>query len=137
MNRWHDAICGVLTAVTMVVLTTISAAAQAKKPPNSSQLSRTPDGQPDIQGAWTAPGAYGHDWVGTLEKGVGSASVDEAPRPSTTSGRNVGAAPGYWMVDGPDPQKDSWINRKKTPQLVVDPADGRIPLQPWAAQVVF
>ena len=52
MNRWHDAICGVLTAITIAVLMPIGAAAQDKKPPNSSQLSRTPDGQPDIQGTW-------------------------------------------------------------------------------------
>ena len=69
---------------------------------------RLPDGQPDIQGYWEAgPGANnaGH----SLEEGCCEA---EHNRMQNRAKNNIGLRQ----------------------QIIVDPADGRIPFQPWAAE---
>jgi hypothetical protein len=66
-------------------------------------LGRTPDGQPDIQGFWGTD-AYAAD----METGL--------PDDETATLQAQGD-----------------IDRSKEVSLVIDPADGRIPYQPWAA----
>ncbi len=67
---------------------------------------RTPDGQPDMQGMWLPNGAG---------QPMERASGGDQPRPGRGgAGANGGAAR--------EPQKP----------MVVDPPDGRVPLQPWA-----
>lgn len=66
-------------------------------------IPRTPDGQPDIQGFW-ATDAYAAD----METGL--------PDDETATLQAQGA-----------------VDRSKAVSLVIDPPDGRIPYQPWAA----
>jgi hypothetical protein len=66
-------------------------------------LGRTPDGQPDIQGFWGTD-AYAAD----METGL--------PDDETATLQGQGD-----------------VDRSKEVSLVIDPADGRIPYQPWAA----
>jgi hypothetical protein len=119
--------------VALIGLGGLEISAQVQKADSAQTLKRTAFGQPDIQGAWTAPGPYARDWVGTLEQGAAQIS-EGAPAARAAAGRGVGAAPTHWMVDGPESQAESWVNRTKVPHLVVDPANGRVPMQAWAAE---
>jgi hypothetical protein len=65
---------------------------------------RTPDGQPDIQGNWTQQG------LSILSFGLEDGPSEE-----------------HQTIGGQTRQ----INR---PSAVIDPADGRVPYQPWAAE---
>ncbi|MBI4887535.1 MAG: hypothetical protein HY824_10605 [Acidobacteria bacterium] len=87
----------------LVVVWCIAAPARAQ----NWQPSRTPDGQPDIQGFWEAgPGANnaGH----SLEEGC---CEPEHNRMQNRAADNIGLRQ----------------------QIVIDPPDGRIPFQAWAA----
>lgn len=71
--------------------------------PIGGAIGRTPDGQPDIQGFWGTD-AYAAD----IETGL--------PDDETAT------------LQGQRP-----VDRSKEVSLVIDPADGKIPYQPWAA----
>jgi len=71
---------------------------------------RTPDGQPDLQGTWVNF----------------DSTPFEAPVPAAASGNNPGVGP-----------PDHWANHDsptspRRAAMVVDPPDGRVPVQPWA-----
>jgi hypothetical protein len=76
----------------------------ARQTPPKQPLSRTPDGQPDVRGAWGTD-AYTQD----LETGL----PDEET--NTIQGRGS-------------------VDQSKARSVISDPADGRIPYQPWAAE---
>jgi hypothetical protein len=97
----------------LVVLSLLSArsarTATAQDPPagqTSWTPARTPDGQPDLQGFWTAAVAGTYDL--TDPRG-GEIRLEEVAL----------AARG--------------IVRKPNPSRIIDPPDGKIPYQPWAA----
>lgn len=71
--------------------------------------SRTPDGQPDVQGIWRSEGG----WPCSVETGL----CPEESDPSL-SGRRVGVARA--------------VRSGEPVTAIVDPPDGRIPYQPWA-----
>src|SRR5215468_2670509 len=82
--------------------------------------SRTPDGQPDIQGIWT-------NYTNTPFE-----VFDEKDNPALYSGDPDGTGRGT----GPGFLNDS-SDRKltKARSLVVDPPSGRVPIMPWAEEV--
>lgn len=83
-----------------------SAALDAQQAPASrtAAWTRTPDGQPDIQGDWNA------DVSGTYDL--------TDPRPGPSIAQAI---------------EDREGRRKRQPSRIVDPPDGKIPYQPWAA----
>lgn len=97
----------VLTAATLS-LVALPAAGQAPAAAGSEWTGpRTPDGQPDVRGTWNTSGH---------PAGVSGTFSLEGPR----AGGSVGFA------DEPPPG----LSR------IVDPSDGRVPYQPWAAALV-
>jgi len=94
----------IAVGVGLVFLAPASAAGQV--PPAATRAwnaPRTPDGQPDIQGHWETS-AYAQD----LETGIN----DEVTA----------------LIQGDAPP-----DRSKEVSIVIDPRDGKIPYQPWAA----
>jgi hypothetical protein len=95
----------ILAGVALVFLTPGSAAAQTS--PSSTHAwnpPRTPDGQPNIQGVWgTGPDEV--LYTGDLETGEGDEVARGIQGRTVTRGRS----------------------------LIIDPPDGLIPYQPWAA----
>jgi hypothetical protein len=98
----HAATALALAAAVLIGLPP-STGAQAPAAGASTALTRTPDGQPDIQGFWGTD-AYAAD----METGL--------PDDETATLQGQGD-----------------VDRSKEVSLVIDPADGRIPYQPWAA----
>src|SRR5712692_6472194 len=112
--------------------TTAKTATAAKK---SWTPTRTPDGQPDFQGVWTNPTitpferpanlagkAYlTEQEAAALEKQAAASRVDAPPRPG-----DVGAYNQVWFDSG-----TKVVSTHQT-SLVVDPPDGRVPIQKWA-----
>lgn len=98
---------------------------------------RTPDGQPDLQGVWTNPTitpferpanlgtkAYlTEQEAAALEKQAAATNVDAPPRPG-----DVGAYNRVWFDSG-----TKVVSTYQT-SLVVDPPDGRVPIQKWAEE---
>lgn len=98
-NRGGDCMMASAIFVTVCWFAPVSAAGQTWTP------TRTPDGQPDIQGQWQGgPGNAGH----SLEEGC---CEPEHNRMQSRSADNIGLAK----------------------QVIIDPADGKIPFQAWAA----
>ncbi len=86
---------------------------------------RTPDGQPDISGMYE-PGGSGQP----TETAVGG---DWHPAP-TKGGKSIQPTDfGAGAAAATDPTT-AHVERSRKP-MVVDPPDGRIPLQPWAAEM--
>lgn len=97
----------------------------------------TPDGQPDLQGVWTNPtitpferpvqfgnkATLTEEEAAALEKQAASNAVDRTPRPG-----DVGAYNQAWMDSG------TKVVGTRATSLVVEPADGRVPLTPLALQ---
>jgi hypothetical protein len=82
-------------------------------------LSRTPDGQPDIQGVWT-------NYTNTPFE-----VFDEKDNPALYSGDPDGSGRGT----GPGFLNDSFERKlTKGRSLVVDPPSGRVPIMPWAEE---
>ena len=96
-----------MLAVVLALLASASAAAEEQAPaaPAAGEWTgpRTPDGQPDVQGTWTA-------------RISGSFSL---VTPMAGGGRSDLLAQGKPLP--------------KNPSRIVDPADGHVPYQPWAA----
>src|SRR5213596_243091 len=81
--------------------------------------SRTPDGQPDIQGIWT-------NYTNTPFE-----VFDEKDQPGLYSGDPDGTGRGT----GPGFINDSFERKlSKGRSLVVDPPSGRVPIMPWAEE---
>lgn len=79
---------------------------------------RTPWGAPDLRGHWLP----------------GTSAPMETPSRGTSFERpesERGLGPGFRFFEGPSAQPQ--IVRQERP-LIVDPPDGKIPLQPWAAE---
>jgi hypothetical protein len=90
----------------LFVLLTLSGEAQSPAGATPWTPARTTDGQPDLQGYWTAEVGGTYDL--TDPRG-GEIRVEEVA------------------------QEAKGILRKSNPSRVVDPPDGKIPYQPWAA----
>src|SRR5882672_9788159 len=103
--------CRNRVAILMVVLAFGIAAglasAQTKSSANSTwNPPRTPDGQPDIQGNWGARAA-----------------------------RELGLSAAFDIENGEPPEEGTLQGGRKTfpsPQVIVDPPDGKVPYQSWA-----
>ena len=95
----HD----ILGAILAMSLAASSAVVAGQTPAPAWKPSRTPDGQPDIQGYW---GQRNNVTTYSLERGEG----DRAEHIRITG------------------------QRAATGKPIVDPPDGRIPFQPWAAE---
>lgn len=96
-----------MAAAALVLLAPALATGQASTPAAAQVWDgpRTPDGQPDVQGIWTgAPDGASH----SLEEGC--------------------CEPAHVRMQRRTPDR---IGLQE--QLIVEPADGRIPYQPWAA----
>ena len=95
-------------AATVAVLLLVPAAAAGQAATAAAQTwnpPRTPDGQPDVRGFWNeGPNGASH----SLEEGC--------------------CEPAHVKMQGRGPDRIGLQER-----LIVDPADGRIPYQPWAA----
>jgi hypothetical protein len=89
----------------LAAVVSVSTAAQARWTPT-----RTPDGQPDIQGIWVSF----------------DSTPFEAPGAPTVAATNPGVNPPAHWTDHDSPTAP----RRRS--MVVDPPDGRIPVLPWA-----
>ena len=107
----------VLAAIAALLLTDISAAAQAPTVPakrptaaKAEWTARTPDGQPDLQGTWVNF----------------DSTPFETPAPAPGPGNNPGVGPPEHWANHDSPTS------ARRPSMVVDPPDGRVPVLPWA-----
>ena len=97
----------IVVGMALVFLAPVSAAGQI--PPAAAKAwdpPRTPDGQPDIQGVWRHNHRYGVWTANDLETGDDHGESETRGQPEVSPG---------------------------TVSAVIDPPDGRIPYQPWAA----
>lgn len=102
-KRCFGSVLAILAGMALAFLTSESVIGQAPRTGKMWEPPRTPDGQPDIQGEWETD-AY----VPDLETGID----DEAT--AQIQGRGA-------------------VDRSKEVSVVIDPPNGRIPYQPWAA----
>ena len=109
----------VISAYVLVVRQNPPTAASAAERPADWTPSRTPDGQPDMQGIWT-------NYTNTPFE-----VFDEKDNPALYSGDPDGTGRGT----GPGFLNDSLgRNLTKGRSLVVDPPSGRVPIMPWAEE---
>ena len=90
-------------AVALAVAWSLAVAIVAAQSGETWSPGRTPDGQPNLQGVWTQQGL---------------------------------TIPTYSLEDGPTVEHSTAIGQARQanrPSAIVDPPDGRIPYQPWAA----
>jgi hypothetical protein len=108
-------VCRVVIAGFIAFVTAASLSAQSK----SWQPGRTPDGQPDIQGTWL-------NFDATPFEAPAPAPARPAPAPAAgaTAAPNINPAPEF----ADHTHKVS--ERRKA--MVIDPADGRVPVLKWA-----
>ncbi len=118
----------------VIALAAVNAGAQSSGAGKAWIGPRTTDGQPDLQGVWTnatitpfeRPASLGDKAFLTeaeaaaLERQAASRRVeDPAPRPG-----DVGSYNQFWFDSG-----ERVVGTRRT-SLVIDPADGRVPLRP-------
>jgi len=142
-------------ASTLVAASAVTLAAQApaaRPAPSASKpaaakpwTTRTPDGQPDLQGVWTnatitpfernprqADKAFlTAEEAAQLEQQASAraAASDAAGRTPATDGGNVGSYNNFWMDSG------TTVLKTRQTSLVVDPPDGRVPVRPEAERL--
>ena len=144
MRSWSVAVCSALVSVAVAWLTSVPIAGQSatdrsKKPVTATATtgtsSRTPWGDPDLQGMWLGatitpferPVALGNKayWteeeVAALEKQSADNRVDRPPRKGDTGAYNQ-----FWLDSG-----TAVVSTRQT-SLVVDPPNGRVPATPAA-----
>ena len=97
--------------------------AQVPARPGAYVPPRTPDGQPDIQGMWL-PGGLGLP----MERASGGEKPPAADEYAEAGRGGAGRAGGAPETGGGG--RGGGAGQK--PTMVVDPADGKVPLQPWA-----
>jgi hypothetical protein len=120
----------------VVLLIAIASLASAQKPSGKAwSPTRTPDGQPDLQGVWTNPTITPFERPAELaakpvltpqeaaefEKKAAANRVDRPPTPGDVGNYNQ-----VWFDSG-----TRVVSTRQT-SLVVDPPDGRVPLKPSA-----
>ena len=100
-----------------------SSASGANAAPAAFTPSKTPWGDPDLQGHWLPPG-------GNLPMETPAGEPWKA-KPTTS-----GAGAAFSDFFGDEPRRGPRPDRPRNPDgvMVVDPPDGRIPLQPWALE---
>jgi hypothetical protein len=145
-------------AVAGLSLVPVSGQAPPKPAKPSSNIPRTPDGKPDLQGTWTnvtitpverqtefSSLALSAEDAARLEKGV-TDRIERLAQPSdpnraappkggdgsTGAAGNVGGYNNFWIDSG---TRVAVVNGERRSSLVVDPPDGRVPaMTPEARQ---
>jgi hypothetical protein len=132
---------GSLAAVAAAILLVAPAAAQIQKAVQTSSSTeawtptRTPDGQPDLQGVWTnatltpfeRPAEFAgrptltEQEVAAIEETANKNRVDRPPQPGDTGSYNQ-----FWSDSG-----TTWLATRQS-SLVVDPPNGKVPVKPAA-----
>jgi hypothetical protein len=130
-----------LAAMAATIVLATPAEAQIQKTIETSSATkswtptRTPDGQPDLQGVWTnatlTPFERPAEFAGkatlteqearAIEKAAGERPVDRPPRPGDPGNYNQA-----WSDGG-----TTWLSTRQT-SLVVDPSNGKVPVKPAA-----
>ena len=133
-------VAAIALACTLVGVQPVDAQVDRVRDPNWT-TPRTPAGHPDLQGIWgnktitpierraDETRAYlGDEDMAALaqQRAERSAAQDAAPAQRTVAGTNVGGYGSYWLDAG-----DTWLSTGQT-SFVVDPPDGRAPIQQWA-----
>jgi hypothetical protein len=132
---------GSLAAMAATILLVVPAEAQIQKAVNISSSTkpwtptRTPDGQPDLQGVWTnatltpferpaelaGKATITEQEAAAIEKRARENRVDRPPKPG-----DPGAYNQVWSDGG-----TTWLSTRQS-SLVVDPPSGRVPVKPSA-----
>ena len=131
MSNWCVRTTMMPLAIGAALVWLAPAAAAGQTPPGTAQPAgtaktwqpaRTPDGQPDFQGLWILA-----DWDQSVEIRVG-------PGFRPCSGPLNSCLPGEQAVSGRrQSTRTQAVDRPKSArQVIVDPADGKLPYQPWA-----
>jgi hypothetical protein len=102
---WRTLVLGAIATVGLLCATVTPVSAQ-------SWTGRTPDGQPDLQGIWVNFDSTPFE--------------TSAPRPAVNAPPAAGVGPAPEFAD-----HGSQISERR-PSMVVDPADGRVPVMKWA-----
>ena len=100
---------------------TPTVAAQASKPSSTWTLPRTPDGKPDLQGTWLNFDQTPFEQPDPAMKNAQSAPAAGAVAPAPGGGGNGFADPTVLVP--------------RRPSMVVEPANGRVPVMAWAEKV--
>ena len=117
---------GFLMLMVAFAVTTAPVAGQARTARDLSRLSRTPWGDPDLQGLWTnttttpleRPAGLAGKQILTDQERVALDARAAETRDRRPPPGNTGAYNSFWLEGGKASQRTS---------LVVDPADGRLP----------
>jgi hypothetical protein len=97
---------------------TPTVAAQASKPSSTWTLPRTPDGKPDLQGTWLNFDQTPFEQPDPAMKNAQGAPAAGAVAPAPAGGGNGFA--------------DQTVLVPRRPSMVVEPANGRVPVMAWA-----
>ena len=140
MTSWTFGMAAVALACTLIGAPPAAAQVDRVTAPNWT-TPRTPDGQPARQGIWgnktitpiERPASEARAYLTGEEmaernqqRAIREAAQDAAPARRYEAGRNVGGYGSYWLASG-----DTVLSTGQT-SFVVDPPDGRAPIQQWA-----
>ena len=121
----------------VVLFAMLATSLLAQSQPKTWKAPRTADGQPDLQGVWTNPTVTPFErpvelgtkqfWTeaeaAELERKAAAGRVDRAPQAGDPGTYNQ-----FWSDGG-----TKVVSTRQT-SLVVEPADGRVPLTKWAEE---